>query len=108
MFNKYSLSLLWLWASTASAAAAAAVQKDVLLHNEAGVLIDVYWVHPVNGEIHKMTDDNEVKDGMHVPLKSFEGHEFEVHEAGDCGTSGDQVCRRTVFQVTDRPEQSEL
>lgn len=97
-----AISLVWL------ATAAPQTQKDVVLFNEAGVTIDVYWVHPQTKEIHRMTGENEVKDGMHVPLKSFADHEFEIHEAGDCGTSagGDSgVCRRTVFQVTPHDDQ---
>jgi len=61
-------------------------------------------VHPMTKEIHRMTSENEVKDGMHVPLKSFAHHEFEIHEAGDCvNESG--VCRRTMFQVSPNDDQ---
>lgn len=84
----------------------AAKEKDVLLFNEAGVNIDVYWVHPQTKAIHRMTDDNEVTDGTHIPLKSFASHEFEIHEAGDCGSTGDKTCRRTIFQVSPHDDQS--
>lgn len=80
-------------------------QKNVLLHNEAGVNIDVYWVHPMTKEIHRMTGDAEVTDGATIPLQSYAHHEFEIHEAGDCGSTGDQTCRRTVFQVNTNDDQ---
>ncbi|CAB9518364.1 Probable prolyl 4-hydroxylase [Seminavis robusta] len=86
-------------------------QKDVTLFNEAGLSIDVFWVHPQNGGIHKMTADGEViKDGLSIPLKSFAGHEFEVHEVpnpstGECDTTDSKTCRRAIFQVTPYDDQ---
>ena len=82
-------------------------QKNVRLHNEANVNIDVFWVHPGNKSIHKMTAENEVVTaGMTIDLKSFAGHEFEIHETGACDHGPEQICRRVIFQVNEKNDQS--
>ena len=95
--------------TTAKAAKAKAAQKNVRLFNEADVGVDVFWVHPQEGSIHKMTGDSEIiGPGMNIDLKSFAGHEFEIHEVGACDNNGDKTCRRVIFEVNENDDQSTL
>ena len=90
-----------------TAAAASTTQKNVRLFNEADVHLDVFWVHPQDKSIHKMTAENDsVKPGMNIDLKSFAGHEFEIHELGACNHGPEQTCRRVIFQVNENDDQS--
>lgn len=104
-FSLYLLLLAYLFC--AAAAAATPTQKNVRLFNEANVHLDVFWVHPQDKSIHKMTAENDsVKPGMNIDLKSFAGHEFEIHELGACNHGPEQICRRVIFQVNDNDDQS--
>lgn len=81
-------------------------QKNVRLFNEADVSFDVYWVHPENGSIHKMTGEGEfIQQGMDIALKSFAKHEFEIHELGECDSNSDKTCRRVIFEVGEDDDQ---
>jgi len=97
-----------------TAAAAGQVQQQqrrATVANEAGVDIDVYWIHPGNKGIHKMTSEGQViKSGSNMDVNSFAGHEFEIHEVpnalGECEGAADKTCRRVIFQVSDSDYQS--
>jgi len=88
-------------------------QKSVALINEAGVTVDVYWVNPKDGSLHKMNSENEVPNGATIQLNSFAGHEFDIYETANpetgCGGSTDEnrACRHVLFEVSANEDQRE-
>jgi hypothetical protein len=117
MLNMLTVTFVWVLLSVSSHVAAAAKKQSVksrmvTLFNEAGVSIDVFWVNPDNQEIFRMSEEGEVVvHGDTMPLNTYAGHQFEIHQVPDADTGAcgsDQTCRRVLFQVTDYDDQSKL
>ncbi len=83
----------------------------ILIKNESGRRVEIYWIDPDDGEA-VMQSDPEILDGTSLDLNSFVGHNFEVRElpakkTGVCGGE-DDTCRVDYFTVNPNNDQGEI
>lgn len=86
---------------------AEATSRDLMILNQSGKKVAIYWVHPYTRELSLMSNPHVIP-GAEFPLNSFVGHEFEMHElpsskTGTCGPNN--VCQKGLFAVSENAEQ---
>jgi hypothetical protein len=85
--------------------------RGLLIMNESGRRVEIYWIDPDDGEA-VLQSDPEIMDGTSLDLNSFVGHDFEVRElpaksSGVCGGE-DETCRVDYFTVNPNNDQGEI
>jgi hypothetical protein len=83
------------------------VDRAIRLLNESGSKLEVYWVNSQTGDRVLMSTP-VVHSGAVMPLNSFVGHEFEIHEVPSTktGECKDQTCHSGSFVVSENDDQA--
>jgi hypothetical protein len=82
--------------------------RSVRVMNQAGVPIDIFWIHPVTNELAPSHTSGEgVRFGGETGISSYIGHTFEVQELPSLKTKKCQgkLCRKAYFTVNTNEDQ---
>jgi len=81
-------------------------QRNIMVFNDSGRDVEIFWVHPHTKDLTVMTEGG-LMAGADMPLSSYVGHTFKVHELPNRNTGACtfKECRKTQFIVTQHNDQ---
>jgi hypothetical protein len=82
--------------------------RSVRVMNQAGVPIDIFWIHPETNELAPSHTSGEgVRFGGETGISSYISHTFEVQELPGVKTKKCQgkLCRKAYFTVNTNEDQ---
>lgn len=100
----FIFSLLALWPASVQAAQSA---RNIVMQNDSGTKVEIYWIHPQTGE-GLLQSSPFIYNGASMNLNSFVTHSFEAREMPGKNKKclgNEQTCRVGYFTVNKNDNQ---